>query len=132
MDFDLTRLPLLGGLILRTPSSDGLVGLPILRAEFFVGIKFPTLVVFSMLLAAVGAFDSRLTGRLGCLGWSAGGRRHGGEELLEHGHHVFHLLRVLCLKHVCHFSNDHGLSLGIQNCVLSRHIRNAFPDRTSG
>lgn len=70
MDFYLTRLPLLGGLILRTPSSDGLGGLPVRRPERLVGVKFPTLVMVGMLLAAVGAFGARLTGRLGRLGWS--------------------------------------------------------------
>ena len=33
MDLYLTRLPLLFGLILRTPSSDSLDGLPVLRPE---------------------------------------------------------------------------------------------------
>ncbi len=72
MDLYLTRLPLLGGLILRTSSSDGLGGLPVRRPEGFVGIKFPALVVLGVLLAAVGAFLSRLTR---CLGWVEDGRR---------------------------------------------------------
>ena len=77
MDFYLTRLPLLGGLILRTPSSDGLGGLPVRRPESFVGVKFPTLVMVGMLLAAVGAFGVRLTRRLGCLGWIVDDGRDG-------------------------------------------------------
>ena len=77
MDFYLTRLPLLGGLILRTPSSDGLDGLPVRRPERFVGVKFPTLVMVDMLLAAVGALRARLTGRLGLLGWIVNDRHDG-------------------------------------------------------
>ena len=70
MDFYLTRLPLLGGLILRTPSRDGLGGFPICRPESFVGVQFPALVVIDVFLVAVGAFGAWLTGRLGRLGWS--------------------------------------------------------------
>jgi hypothetical protein len=115
MDFYLTRLPLLGGLILRTPSSDGLGGLPVRRPESLVGVKFPTLLVFGMFLAAVGAF---LAGLTGCLGWGSNNRHSrclcGGKELLKHGHHVFHLLHVLCLKHIRNLGNYHGLSLGVR------------------
>ena len=64
-------MPLLGGLILRTPSSDGLGGLPVRRPEGFVGVKFPALVVIGMLLAAVRAFRPRLAGFLGCGGGRA-------------------------------------------------------------
>jgi len=48
MDFNLNRLPLLCGLILRTPSSDGLGGLPVRRPEGFVGVKFPALVMIGI------------------------------------------------------------------------------------
>ena len=65
MDLYLTRLPLLGGLILQTPSSNGLGGLPVRRPEGFVGVQFPALVVIGVLLAAVGAF---LLGLARCLG----------------------------------------------------------------
>ena len=68
MDFYLTRLPLLGGLILRTPSSDGLGGLPVRRPERLVGVKFPTLVVVGMLLAAVGAFGAGGVSTTGTMG----------------------------------------------------------------
>ena len=43
MDLYLTRLPLLGGLILQIPSSNGLGGLPVRRPNGFVGVKFPAL-----------------------------------------------------------------------------------------
>jgi hypothetical protein len=68
-----------------------------------------------MLLLAMGAL---VAGLMGCVGWGDGGGRdscwHGGDEFLKHGHRVFHLFRVLCLKHICYLGNDHGLSLGIQ------------------
>ncbi len=54
MDLYLTRLPLLGGLVLWTPSSDGLGGLPVNRPEGFVGVQFPALVVIGVLLASGG------------------------------------------------------------------------------
>ncbi len=90
MDGYLTRLPLLGGLILRTTSSDGLGGLPVVWPEGLVGMDVPTLVVVGMLLTAVGAFLARL---VGCLGWVNYGRHSrclcGRKELFKHGHHVF-------------------------------------------
>ena len=76
MDLYLTRLPLLGGLILRTPSSDGLGGFSIGRPEGFVGVQFPALGVINVFLVAVGAFGARLTGHLGCL-WIVDGGRSG-------------------------------------------------------
>ena len=101
MDLYLTRLPLLGRLILRTSSSDSLGGLPILRPAGLVGFQFPALVVLGVFLAAVGTFRSRLARCLGCVG---GGRRCryviGREELLKHRHHVLHLFSVLCLEYV--------------------------------
>ncbi len=116
MDLYLTRLPLLGGLILWTPSSNGLGGLPVCRPEGLGGIQFPALVVIGMLLAAVGAFLSELAK---CLGWVDNGRRSrcvcGGKELFEHRHHVLHLLSILCLEHIRHLSNHHSLSLGVQD-----------------
>ncbi len=60
MDFYLTRLPLLGGLILRTPSSESLGGFPIRRPEGFVGVQFPALVVIDVLLVAVATFRAGL------------------------------------------------------------------------
>jgi hypothetical protein len=93
MDFYLAWLPLLDGLILRMPSSDGLCGLPVLWPECLVGLEFPTLLVVGMFLAAVGAV---LAGLTGCLGWGNDDRCSGclyrGKELLKHSHHVFHLL----------------------------------------
>jgi hypothetical protein len=88
MDFNLTRLPLLGGLILRTPSSEGLGGFPICRPEGFVGVQFPALVVIDVLLVAVAAFRAGLAR---CLGWIDNGGRNRCvvrcKELLEHHHH---------------------------------------------
>ena len=96
MDFYLTRLPLLGGLILQAQSSEGLDGLPVLQPESLVGFEFPALLVVGMFRAAVGAF---LAGLTGCLGWVNNGRRSRclcrGKELLEHGHHVF-ICSVFC------------------------------------
>jgi hypothetical protein len=134
MDFYLTRLPLLGGLILRTLSSNGLGGLPVCRPEGFVGVKFPALVVLGMLLAAVGAFLSRLTRYLG---WVDDGRRSsrcfcGGKELFKHCHHCLHLLRVLCLEHVRHLSNHHGLSLGIREFFFPCLVCDAFTYGSGG
>ncbi len=128
MDFYLTRLPLLGGLILRTLSSNSLGGLPVRRPEGFAGVKFPALVVLGVLLAAVGAFLSRLTR---CLGWVDDGRHSsrclcGGKELFEHRHHCLHLLRVLCLEHVRHLNNHHGLSLSIREFFFRRLVCDAF------
>ena len=54
MDFYFTRLPLLGGLILRTPPS-ALRGLPVRRPAILVGLKFLAFVMVRMLLLAVGA-----------------------------------------------------------------------------
>ena len=86
MDFYLARLPLLCGLILRTPSSVGLGRLPALRPGSLVGLEFPALLVVDMFLAAVGAV---LVGLMGCLGWgnNDGCSRclYGGKELLKHG-----------------------------------------------
>ena len=65
MDFYLTRLPLLGGLILQAQSSEGLDGLPVLQPESLVGFEFPALLVVGMFLTAVGAFLAGLTGCLG-------------------------------------------------------------------
>jgi hypothetical protein len=135
MDFYLTRLPpLLGGLILRTSSSNGLGGLPVCRPEGFVGVKFSALVVLGVLLAAVGAFFSRLTR---CLGWVDDGRCSSrclcrGKEFFKHRHHCLHLLRLLCLEHVCHLSNHHGLSLGIREFFFRCLVRNAFTDGSGG
>ncbi len=66
MDLYLTQLPLLGGLILRTPSSDDLGGFPICWPEGFVGVQFPAFVMIDVLLVAVGAFRVGLTR---CFGW---------------------------------------------------------------
>ena len=133
MDFYLARLPLLSGLILRTPPSNGLGGLPVLWPESLVGLEFPTLLVVGMFLAAVGAV---LAGLTGCLGWGNNNRRsrclYQGKEFLKHGHHVFHLLHVLCLKHIHYLGNYHGLSLGVR--VFSSVAMIAMPssDRSSG
>ena len=54
MDFYFTRLPLFGGLILRTPTV-ALRGLPAGRPAILVGLKFPAFVMVCMLLLAVGA-----------------------------------------------------------------------------
>jgi hypothetical protein len=134
MDFYLTRLPLLGGLILQTSSSDGLGGLPVLWPEGFVGIKFPALVVLGVFLAAVGAFLSGLTR---CLGWVDHGRRSsrcvcGGKELFKHRHHCLHLLRIFCLEHIRHLSNHHGLSLGVREFFFRRLVCDAFTDGSGG
>ena len=134
MDFYLARLPLLGGLILRTPSSNGLGGLPVLQPDSLVGLEFPALLVVGMFLATVGAV---LAGLTGCLGWgnNDGCSRclYGGKELLKHGHHIFHLLRVLCLKHICNLGDYHDLSLGVRDfpplpclqCLFQRIWRSA-------
>jgi hypothetical protein len=127
MDFYLTWLPLLGGFILWTPSNDGLGGLPACRPESLVGVEFPTLLVFGMFLAAVGAF---LAGLAGCLGWGSNNRHSRclcrGKELLKHGHHVFHLLHVLCLKYICNLNDYHGLILGAREFFLRCLVRDAF------
>ncbi len=57
MDLYLTRLPMLGRLILRTPSSDSLGGLPVLPPEGFVGIQFLALVMIGVLLACSGGIS---------------------------------------------------------------------------
>ena len=54
MDFNLTRLPLLSGLILRAPSS-AFDGFPVCWPESLVSVEFPALVVVYMLLLAMGA-----------------------------------------------------------------------------
>ena len=54
MEFYFTRLPLLGGLILQTPSS-ALREFPVQRPAILVGLKFPEFVVVCMLLLAFGA-----------------------------------------------------------------------------
>ena len=53
MDFNLTRLPLLSGLILQTPSS-ALGGFPARWPASFVGLKLPAFIMLCMLLLAVG------------------------------------------------------------------------------
>ena len=82
-----------------------------------------------MLLLAMGALVAGLTG---CFGWGDGSGRdscwRGGDEFLEHGHHVFYLFRVLCLKHICHLGDDHGLSLGIREVSFRCLVRNALFD----
>ena len=82
-----------------------------------------------MLLLAVGALVAGLTG---CLGWGNGGGHdscwHGGDEFLEHGHHVFHLFRILCLKHICYLGDDHSLSLVIREFFFRCLVCNAFSD----
>jgi hypothetical protein len=47
---------------------------------------------------------------------------------LEHGHHVFHLFRVLCLKHICYLGDDHGLSFGIREFFFRCLVCNALSD----
>ena len=127
MGFYLTRLPLLGGLILWTLSSDGFGGLSVLRPESLVGLEFPTLLVVGMFFAAVGAVLAMLTG---CLGWGNNDRRsrrlYGGKELLKHDHHFFHLLHVFCLKHIHNLGNYHGLSLGVRDLFLRLRVCDAF------
>ena len=83
MDFYFTRLPLLNGLILRTPSS-ALRGFPVCRPKILVGLEFPAFVVVSMLLLAAGAFRKRLTGLVGLLGFGSGGGLN--EETREEPH----------------------------------------------
>ncbi len=135
MDLYLTRLPLLGGLIIRTLSSNGLGGFPICQPEGFVGVQFPALVVIDMLLVAVGAFRAGLTR---CLGWIDDEERNRclcrgrGKELLEHRHHVLHLLSILCLEHVRHLGNHHGLHRGIQDFIFHHLVCNAFSDGSGG
>ena len=132
MDLYLTRLPLPGGLIIRAPSSDGLGGLPVCWPEGLVGVKLPALLMVCMFLAAVGAFLAGLTGHLG---WIDDGHSRclcRGNELLEHGHHVFHLLRVLCLKHVRNLGDYHGLSLGVQDFFFRRLVCDAFTNKSDG
>ncbi len=68
MDFNLTRLPLLSGLILRAPSS-AFDGFPVYWPESLVSVEFPALVVVYMLLLAMGALVAGLTG---CFGWGDG------------------------------------------------------------
>ncbi len=135
MDLYLTRLPLLGGLILRTPSSDGLGGFSICRPAGFVGVQFPALVMIDVFLVAVGTFRARLTR---CLGWIDGGGcdrclcRGRGKELFEHRHQVLHLLSILCLEHVCNLSNHHGLRLGVLDFIFCCLVCNAFTYRSGG
>jgi hypothetical protein len=85
-----------------------------------------------MFLAAVGAFLAGLTRHLG---WIDDGRSRclcGGKELLEHGHHVFHLFRILCLKHICNLGDYHGLSLGNRDCFFCRLVRDALTNGSGG
>ncbi len=132
MDLYLTRLPLLSGLILQAPASNGLGGLPVRRPEGLVGVKFPALLMVCMSLAAVGAF---LAGLMERLGWIDDGRSRclcGSKKLLEHGHHVFYLLCVLCLKHICNLGNYHGLSLGVRDYFFRCLVCDAFTNGSGG
>ena len=70
MDFNLTRLPLLSGLIPRTPPS-ALGGIPVFWPASLVGFELPALIMDCMLLLAVGAFPMGLTV---CIGWDNGDR----------------------------------------------------------
>ena len=76
MGFYFIRLPLFGGLILRTPSS-ALHGFPVCRPKFLVGLEFLEFFVVSMLLLAVGAFRKRFPGLAGLFGFGWG--LHGGK-----------------------------------------------------
>ena len=73
IDFNLTRPPLLSGLILHTPSNP-LGGLPVFRPGSLVGIKFPALLVVAMLLVAVGTSHAGLAIG-GVFGWDNGNWR---------------------------------------------------------
>ena len=68
MDFNLTRMPLLSGLILRTPPSS-FGGIPVCRPASLVGFELPAFIMDCMLLLAVGAFPMGLTA---CIGWDNG------------------------------------------------------------
>ena len=77
MDFYFTRLPLFGGLILRTPSS-ALRGFPVQRPAIFVGLEFPSFIVVCMLLLVVGGLRLGLTWLAGWFGFGfAGGHSRG-------------------------------------------------------
>ncbi len=73
IDFNLTRPPLLSGLILHTPSS-ALGGLPVFRPGSLVSIEFPALLVVAMLLVAVGTSHAGLEIG-GSFGWDNGNWR---------------------------------------------------------
>ena len=65
MDFNLTWMSLLSGIIIRTPpSASG--GFPICRPAILVGFELPSLIMVCMLLLAVGAFPMGLTACIGC------------------------------------------------------------------
>ncbi len=112
MDFNLTRLPLLSGSSLpalepcwcRVPSTCRDLHASSCNVGTHCGVD--------------GVFWGDSGGRDSC--W------HGGDEFLEHGHHVFHLFRVLCLKHICYLGDDHDLSLGIREDFFRCLVRNAL------
>ena len=93
--------------------------------------QFPALLMVCMFLAAVGAFLAGLTRRLGWINNGCSRCLCRGKELLEHGHHVFHLLRVLCLKHIRNLGDYHGLRLGVRYFFFHRLVCNAFTNRSS-
>ena len=70
MDFNLSQMPLLSGIILQTPPS-ALGGIPVCRPASLVGLELPALIMVCMLLLAVGEF---LMGLTVCIGWNNGDR----------------------------------------------------------